>query len=162
MKRSIGRLCGKWQGWVALTLLASPVAIGQEPVIKANSPAERSLMALLGPIDQRHVVRNDAGHYDIWLISSLSLDAAADQVRKAIGSRRDLGDGARLQPWTWLEGDRSYLLELAGPRRIKLRLTRHLKQSLIELEDLGTLAQAPPWAPAYMPPPLPLAHGSVR
>lgn len=128
-----------------------------------RTEAEAALQSQALPLDQRLTLRNDAGRYDVWLFSRLDFDKLSDGLRKAVGARKDLGGNWRLERWTWLEPDRSYVADLTGPGRVwQVRLTRHRAGSLVEIVDVGAIADAPPWAPLYRPMPVLLPHGSVR
>jgi hypothetical protein len=152
--------------WAVLASLWTVAPVhAAEPAADPLAPrteAEAAVQAVAPPIEQRRTVRNDAGRYDVRLVSKLDFEKLSDLLRKAVGARRELGHGWRLEHWTYLETDRSYVGDLTGQETWRLRLTRHLTGSLIELENLGDQADAPPWAPPYRPRPVLLPHGSVR
>ncbi len=127
-----------------------------------RTEAEAAVQTEAMPIGQRLTLRNEAGRYDVWLVSGLDFEKLSEKLRKAVSARRDLGDGWRLEQWTYLESDRSYVGSLVGQGEYKLRLSRHLAGSLVELENAGNQADALPWAPPYRPRPVLLMHGSVR
>lgn len=149
---------------VAVTMAISLPVLADTPAdpLAPRTQQEAALQDASQPIEQRLTVRNDAGRYDVWLVSGLDFEKLSDLLRKAVGARRDLGHGWRLEHWSYLEADRSYVGDLTGESSWRLRLTRHLAGSLLEVENLGDQADAPPWAPPYRPRPVLLPHGSVR
>lgn len=128
-----------------------------------KSALEAAVHGLLKPVQQRITVRNDAGSYDLWLVSGLDFDRVTEYFRAAISAKKQLGPGLRVQPWTYLEPDRSYLMDLTGASRpYRLRLTRHLAGTMLEMLDAGEASDAPRWSPAYRAKPILLLHGAVR
>lgn len=158
--------------WLSLVLLLLPaLAVGQEaqPEVEAPTPqvhrseGEEAILPLVDPVGKRFVLRNEQNLHDVWLISTLNFEKVAEAVRQAISTKRALPGGLRVDHWTWLEPDRSYVLELAGGTKpYRMRLTRHLNGSLLELENAGVPADAPRWAPPYRPRPILLPHGQNR
>jgi len=129
----------------------------------AKSAVEAAVQGMLKPVRQRLTVRNDAGSYDLWLISGLDFDRVTEYFRAAISAKKQLGPGLQVQPWTYLEPDRSYLMDLTGASRpYRLRLTRHLAGTMLEMLDAGEASDAPRWSPAYRAKPILLPHGAVR
>ena len=131
-----------------------------EPV---RGDLELSVTPLLDPIARRSVLRNDQNLYDVWLVSKADFEKVAEAVRLAISAKRPLAGGLKLDRWTWLEPDRSYVVDVTGGRKpLRFRLTRHLNGALVELFDAGVATDAPRWAPPYRPRPLLLPHGVSR
>lgn len=155
---------------LVLLVAALPAAAAEPPAAPAavdplapRTEVEATLQALVGPIRRRHVVRNEAGRFDVWLVSELGFEPASKALHAAVGSKRPLGEGMRLEQVTWVEPDRSYRIEIAGGgRRLQARLTRHLKGALLECEDLGDPGDAPRWTPPWRTLPLLLWHGPAK
>ncbi len=151
----------------ALQLALATTAYAQMPLdvlpTAPKSALEAAVHPLLKPVLQRLTVRNDAGSYDLWLVSGLDFDRVTEYFRAAISAKKQLGPNLRVQPWTYLEPDRSYLMDLTGASRpYRLRLTRHLSGTMLEMLDAGEASDAPKWAPAYRAKPILLLHGAVR
>jgi hypothetical protein len=128
-----------------------------------RTPVEAAARALLGSVSTRRVVWNDRGGLDLWLVSTVDFDRAAELARATVSSRRILDEGFRLEGFTWLEPDRSYLMDLkGGSRQFRVRLTAHLSGSLLEVHEGGDSASAPAWTPTWRPRPVMLRHGPVR
>lgn len=124
---------------------------------------EAAAQELLLPVTGRHVVRAADGGLELWLISDLPFEKSVAELRRAISSKRALRGGFSLQNWTYVDADRSGLLELVGgsaPRR--LRLTRHLQGALLQVQDGADADEAPRWLPPFRPQALPLLHGAVN
>ncbi len=124
---------------------------------------ELAVGPLAEPLQRRLVFRNDQNLYDVWLVSKLDFEKASEIYRQAISAKRPLSGGLRIERWTWIEPDRSYVLDIVGGEKpYRLRLTRHLGGSLLELENAGAARDAPRWAPPYRPRPVLLPHGITR
>jgi len=124
---------------------------------------ETAVSALAEPIVRRVVVRNDQNLYDVWLISSVAFETMGEAFRQAVSTKRMLANGLHVTSFTWIAPDRSYVLDVAGGEKpFRLRLTRHLAGSMLELENAGTARDAPRWSPPYRPRPVVLPHGSAR
>lgn len=150
---------GIWMAAAATALLATPGAAAP-PAPKDD--AEAAAAEWVGPLEQRHVVRNGDGGLDVWLIGAAKFDDAVEAVRRALSAKKALQGGWRVDKWTYLEPDRSYLLDLSGSDMpLRMRLTRHLTGSLIELQQAGVAAEAPRWTPPFRPLPVLLLHGSA-
>lgn len=124
---------------------------------------EASAQELLTPITGRHVLRSPDGGLELWLISDQPFEKSVAELRRAISAKRSLRGGFTLQNWTYVDADRSGLLELAGgsaPRR--LRLTRHLQGSLLQIQDGADGSEAPRWLPPFRPQAAPLFHGALN
>lgn len=160
---------------VALVSFAVPLtatsASAQEPEIATEAAAdpvtrgelELAVSPLAEPLLRRLVFRNDQNLYDVWLISKIDFEKASELYRQSISAKRSLAGGLRIERWTWIEPDRSYVLDIAGGEKpYRLRLTRHLAGSLLELENAGVARDAPRWAPPYRPRPVLLPHGAAR
>ncbi|MSP91032.1 MAG: hypothetical protein EXR79_04385 [Myxococcales bacterium] len=131
------------------------------PVAAERDPAEIAVTPLLAPVRARRVVRADPA--DLWLVTDTDFDRVVALAQKWVSARRPLDGGLRLERFTFLEPDRSYVLELAGGARpARLRLSRHLDGALLELQQVGDPREAPRWAPPWRPPPVVLWHGPVR
>lgn len=145
------------------SVATTPSATIAPDPLAPRSEVEASLHALVAPLRRRHVVRNEAGRFDVWLVSDLGFEQVSKALHGAVGSKRPLGDGMRLEQVTWVEPDRSYRVEGAGGgRTLRLRLTRHLKGAMVECEDLGDAADAPRWTPPWRTLPLLLWHGPAK
>jgi hypothetical protein len=143
----------------------TPVVLAARPTPppELRSPLETALRTVSGPIEARRVVRDASGSVDVWLLASQGFDAAAELARAAVSSRRDLAAGHRLTRFTWIEPDRSYLIDLAGQGRTwRVRLTAHLQGTLWQIEGGGDVSEAPRWAPTWRPAPVLLRHGPAR
>ncbi len=124
---------------------------------------EAAAQELLAPVTGRHVLRSPDGGLELWLISDQPFEKSVAELRRAISAKRSLRGGFSLQSWTYVDADRSGLLELAGgsaPRR--LRLTRHLQGSLLQIQDGADAAEAPRWLPPFRPQAVPLFHGALN
>lgn len=158
---------------VAVALLAplSTTTWAQEPETAqeivdppvTRGELEMAVGLLAEPLLRRTVIRNDQNLYDVWLISKLDFEKASEVYRQAISAKRPLSGGLRIERWTWIEPDRSYVLDVAGGEKpCRLRLSRHLAGALLELENAGVARDAPRWAPPYRPRPILLPHGMTR
>ena len=168
-------LCTRF--FTAFTLVAAastPLAAGalaQEPETAkeiaapavVRSDLEAALTPLCEPLARRVVVRNDDNLYDVLLIAKLDFEKAAEVFRQAISTKRTLANGLRIERWTWIEPDRSYVLDIVGGEKpYRVRLTRHLAGAMLELDNVGAARDAPRWAPPYRPRPVLLPHGTSR
>ena len=116
----------------------------------------------MAPLQQRLVVRNGDGGLDVWLVGATAFEVAVETVKRAVAARKTLDGGITLQRWTYLEPDKSWLLDLqVADEALRLRLTRHVTGSLFELQQTGTAAEAPRWTPPYRPQPVYLLHGGA-
>jgi hypothetical protein len=156
---------------IAAVVSTGAPAIAQEdaaPADKAEAPATRgelevAMSELAGPLVRRAVVRNEQNLYDVWLISKLDFEKTSEVFRQAISAKRPLSGGLRIERWTWIDADRSYVLDVAGGAKpYRVRLTRHLGGAMLELESVGAAKDAPRWAPPYRPRPVLLPHGQNR
>jgi len=157
-------LCGSW---LCLMAAAKPLlAVPPTDRPTAQVPAgelETAALSLASPVTQRRVVRNERGLYDVWLLTASDFEQVTRSVHQAVGGKRLVPGGLRFDRVTWLEPDRSYLVDLvSGGKFQKLRLSRHLQGSLLECADAGLASEAPRWTPPYHPRPLLLWHGPVR
>jgi hypothetical protein len=152
------RLCFAFAG-AALLVDASP---GSAEPLSLRSPLEAAVATWIAPVAQRLVVRNADGGLDVWLVGAGPFDAAMQAVRKAASARTTYDGGARAHGWTYLEPDRSYLVEaVVGEDPVRLRLTRHVTGTLVELQQTGTAAEAPRWVPPFRPLPVLMLHGGA-
>ncbi len=158
---------------VALLLTATAAGTGyaqesETPVETAEptvtrGPLETAVLSLAEPVTRRVVVRNEQNLYDVWLISKLAFEATGEAFRQAVSAKRTLPGGLHVASLTWIAPDRSYVLDVVGgDKPYRLRLTRHLAGSMLELENAGVARDAPRWAPPYRPRPLLLPHGMMR
>lgn len=153
---------------MARSAAADPPAAAGTGAVHAALPepktaVESAARALLGSVSARRVVGNDRGGFELWLVSTVDFDRAAELARATVSSRRTLDEGFRLEGFTWLEPDRSYLMDLKGGGRLfRVRLTAHLSGSLLEVHDGGDATSAPVWAPTWRPRPVLLRHGPAR
>ena len=156
---------------IAAMLCASAPAAAQENDASADKEAaaatrgelEVALTALTDPVARRVVVRNEQNQYDVWLISKLDFEKVSEVFRQAISAKRTLSGGLRIERWTWIDADRSYVLDVVGGvKPYRVRLTRHLAGAMLELEGAGAARDAPRWAPPYRPRPILLPHGQNR
>lgn len=149
---------------LAMGVAAVPaVSQAAEPLPPPRTEVEAAARAVVEPVERRLVVRGETGTYDVWLVSGLDFDQAVESARRAISSKQRFGQGFFIERWTWLEPDRSYLVDLGGGTRPwRMRLTRHLTGSLLEVLGAGEAAEAPRWTPPYRPRPVLLTHGPVR
>lgn len=135
--------------------------MAQEPAVPATAQ-ESAAAVLVTPLQQRHVVRNSDGGYDVWLLGGLEFEKTIEVARKAISAKRILFGSLRLERWTPIEADKTVLVDLTGGARPwRLRLSRHLTGSMVEIEDAGDPEQAPRWTPPFRPQPIFLLHGPV-
>lgn len=155
----------------ALILSVPTAAVAQEPapagpesgVGGIRGDLELAVTEMLQPLARRLVFRDDQNAYDVWLVAKLDFEQTAENFRQAISAKRQLASGFRIDRWTWLEPDHSYVIDvLGGPRPHRLRLTRHLTGALLELGGAGAADDAPRWAPPYRPRPILLPHGVAR
>lgn len=133
-----------------------------QAALAPQSELEAAAQSLLAPLAQRHVVRDAEGGLVLWLISDMAFEKAVAEVRRTISTKRTLRDAFTLENWTYVDADRSGLLELAGgsaPRR--LRLTRHLHGVLLEVQGGADASEAPRWLPPFRPQAAPLMHGPM-
>ncbi len=139
----------------------TPEEVVEAPVTRGE--LESAFLPLVEPLKHRVVIRNEQNLYDVWLVSGLDFEKASELYRQAISAKRPLSGGLRIERWTWIEPDRSYVLDVGGGEKpYRLRLTRHLGGSLLELENAGVARDAPRWAPPYRPRPVLLPHGTTR
>ena len=135
---------------------------------KAEAPAARgelevAIGALVEPLARRVVVRNDQNLYNVWLISKLDVEKAYQACLNAVSANRRLAGNLRIERVTPIDADRSYVLDVVGGQKpYRVRLTRHLGGSMLELENAGAARDAPRWAPPYRPRPVLLPHGQNR
>ncbi len=150
--------------WCATALAQEPETTQEAAEPSATrGQLEIAVSPLTEPLLRRTVVRNDQNQYDVWLISSLDFEKSSERYRQAISTKQALSGGLRIERWTWIEPDRSYVLDVTGGEKpYRLRLTRHLGGALLELENAGAAKDAPRWAPPYRPRPLLLPHGVTR
>lgn len=154
--------------WLAVAVVCVVSAIAllplaqQAPAPGSMSPEEFALSAYCGPITDRTVVRDGPASLDVWLFSSASFEDTADRIRRAISGRKELPGGVQVGSWTYMEPTRSYWVDLAGTSKARVLLTRHLKGSLLIVQGVGKVSEAPAWTPPYRPLPLDLPHGPVR
>jgi hypothetical protein len=149
--------------WLGLLLAGVCVALPVAADEPARTQAELAVSPLVEVVKARRTLRGDGGLHDVWLVSDGDFDHLAERARTWVSARKALDGGMRLERFTFLEPDRSYVLELAGGGRSwKLRLSRHLQGSLLELPGLGAAADAPRWAPPWRPEPPLLFHGPLR
>ena len=135
--------------------------VAETPVTRGE--LESAIGPLVEPLKRRVVLRNEQNLYDVWLISGLDFEKASEVYRQAISAKRTLSGGLRIERWTWLEPDRSYVLDVAGGEKpYRLRLTRHLAGALLEMEGVGAARDSARWAPPYRPRPVLLPHGITR
>jgi hypothetical protein len=154
-------LFSTWSNSVLAEEPDNTTEVVEAPVTRGE--LESAILPLAEPLKRRVVIRNEQNLYDVWLISSLDFEKASEVYRLAISAKRSLSGGLRIERWTWIEPDRSYVLDVSGGEKpYRLRLTRHLNGSLLELENAGVARDAPRWAPPYRPRPLLLPHGSTR
>ncbi len=154
----------------AAALAAAGVALGPstaaaEPPadLAPRSELEAAAQELIQPVRGRHVQRSPDGGLELWLITDKPFEQSVAELRRAISSKRSLRGMFTLQNWTYVDADRSGLLELVGgssPRR--LRLTRHLQGSLLQIADGADSSEAPRWLPPFRPQALPLLHGPLN
>jgi len=130
--------------------------------VAATTDIGAALTPLVEPIKSRRVVRHGLIRADVWLISELGFDDTATRVQKAISTQMELSGGFKLARWTYIDADRSYRLDVTGPRAVRVRLTKHLQGTLWELESQGDVREAGKWAPPFRPRPIPLFHGPLR
>ena len=127
-----------------------------------RTEVEAAAQELLAPLGRRLTVRNDAGTHDVWLYSSLDFEKASEAFRVAISSKRLFSKVFRFERWTYLEPDRSYLIDVSGGSRpYRMRLTRHRGGSLLEVFEVGEIADAPRWSPTWRSQPVLLPHGAI-
>lgn len=154
----------------AISVAAWSPALGQAPTAAAATAGAATartdigvaLTPLIEPIKARRVVRRGLVQADVWLISELGFDETATRVQKAISTQMALSGGFVLARWTYIDADRSYRLDVTGPRAVRVRLTRHLEGTLWELEAQGDAREAGKWAPPFRPRAIPLFHGPLR
>lgn len=149
-------------GAVARPATAIAESSGSQAALAPKTELEAAAQALIAPIAQRHVVRGAEGGLELWLISDVAFEKAVAEVRRTISTKRVLRGTFTLEKWTYVDSDRSGLLELAGgssPRR--LRLTRHLQGVLLEVQDGAGADEAPRWLPPFRPQAQPLLHGPM-
>ncbi len=144
---------------IALVRPAGADARKPEPTV---GPAEVAVRTVVGNVKDRIVVRDGPAQIDVWLFCEMSFDKMSEQIRGAISTRRALVGGFRISHWTWIEPDRTYLIDLVGPKQLRIRMTRHLKGTLLILPGIGSAKDAPRWTPPYRPLPLNMPHGPVR
>lgn len=153
---------------VTIAALAALGLARAEDARAADAVAPRTEMEaaaheLLTPVVSRLVLRSADGGLELWLISDRPFESAVAELRRAISAKRALRGGFALQGWTYVDADRSGLLELVGggaPRR--LRLTRHLQGSLLQIQDGADASEAPRWLPPFRPQAQPLTHGALN
>lgn len=144
------------------TALVSGSAVAVESDVAPKTELEAAAQALIAPIAQRHVVRSAEGGVELWLISDVAFEKAVAEARRTISTKRALQGAFTLEKWTYVDADRSGLMELVGgsmPRR--LRLTRHLHGVLLEVQDGADASEAPRWLPPFRPQAQPLMHGAM-
>lgn len=159
-----GRTAKRWAAIACglATVLEAAPAHAQEPGLGAKTELEAAAQALIAPIAQRHVVRGAEGGLELWLISDVAFEKAVAEARRSISTKRPLHGAFSLEKWTYVDADRSGLMELVGgsaPRR--LRLTRHLHGVLLEVQDGADASEAPRWLPPFRPQAQPLMHGAM-
>ncbi len=148
-----------WLVAATVTATAAPAAADQ-PALK--SPLEAAVATWIAPVGQRLVVRNADGGLDVWLIGANPFAEAIEAVRKAATARTAYDGGVRARGWTYLEPDKSYLVDgNVGDDPVRLRLTRHGSGTLVELQQAGTAAEAPRWVPPFRPQPVLMLHGGA-
>lgn len=158
---------GRWLVRVATaaTLTASGGAWAQVPASAAPSlrgDVEGAVASLLPTVVRRQVVRTSDGSLNVWLLSDLDYEKSVEAVRKALSARKVLRANLRIERWSYLESDRSWLIDVAGDERPwRLRLSRHLAGSLVEVQDVGEATDAPRWSPPLRPLFVPLLHGAA-
>jgi len=146
----------------ACVLLALPLRAAEPSPTAPRTEIEAAAQELVAPVQKRLTVRNDGGGYDVWLLTALDFEKTTEAVRVAISSKRLFSNKFRMDRWTYLEPDRSYLIDVVGASRpYRLRLTRHVTGSLLEVQDAGEAADAPRWTPTYRAQPVLLPHGAV-
>ena len=139
--------------WAAPCLGASPVA---------RTPLESAVATWIAPVGQRLVVRNGDGGLDVWLIGGSPFDTAIEAIRRAVSARQPYDGGVRALGWTYLEPDRTYLVDArVAEEPVRLRLSRHMSGCLVELQQTGTAAEAPRWTPPFRPQPIALLHSEA-
>lgn len=128
-----------------------------------QSELEVALVPVVEQVAKRLVLRNEQNLHDVWLVTRTDFEKVSEAIRQAISSKRALSGGLRIERWTWLEPDRSYVVDVAGGRKPwRFRLTRHMGGALLELYDAGAASDAARWAPPYRPKPILLPHGVGR
>lgn len=148
-----------WAVAGAVTLTASS-GLADQPALRSS--LESAVATWIAPVAQRLVVRNADGGLDVWLIGAGPFDAAMEAVRHAATARTTYDGGVRAHGWTYLEPDRSYLVDAnVGDEPVRLRLTRHVKGTLVELQQTGTAAEAQRWVPPFRPQPVLMLHGGA-
>lgn len=130
--------------------------------VKLQGDIEASVELLWPNIVHRRVVRTSDGSLNVWLRSDADFERAVQSLQKAQAGKKVLRGGLRIVRSALLDGDKSYLLDLAGGERPwRLRLSRHLNGSQIEVQDLGEASDAPRWTPPLRPTPILLPHGAM-
>ncbi len=149
----------------ATGVLAAQAAMAAEPSsdsIQLQGDAEATVDLLWPNVVSRRVVRTSDGSLNVWLRSDAEFERAVESLKKAQTGKKVLRGGLRIVRSAFLDGDKSYLLDLAGGERPwRLRLSRHLSGSLIEVQDLGEASDAPRWTPPLRPALILLPHGSI-
>jgi len=130
--------------------------------VKLQGDIEASAELLWPNIVHRRVVRTSDGSLNVWLRSDADFERAVQSLQKAQAGKKVLRGGLRIVRSALLDGDKSYLLDLAGGERPwRLRLSRHLSGTQIEVQDLGEASDAPRWTPPLRPTPILLPHGML-
>lgn len=150
--------------------LFSMVAIAAEPPpemgstdVAPRTALEEAVQGLAQPVTRRLGVRRHQGGVDLWLFSSASWELVGEEMRTAVSSRRTLAGKFTLDRWTYVEPDHSYVADvLGGSTPYKVRLTQHLKGSLVEIVDAGEPADTPRWSPTWRQRPVLFLHGGMR
>ncbi|MBI5608864.1 MAG: hypothetical protein HY902_08275 [Deltaproteobacteria bacterium] len=128
--------------------------------VKLQGDIETTAELLWPNIVHRRVVRTSDGSLNVWLRSDADFERAVQSLQKAQAGKKVLRGGLRIVRSALLDGDKSYLLDLAGGERPwRLRLSRHLAGTQIEVQDLGEASDAPRWTPPLRPTPILLPHG---
>ncbi len=146
-------------------LLAASAAGAEETSgdsVRLQGDVEASAELLWPNIVHRRVVRTSDGSLNVWLRSDADFERAVQSLQKAQAGKKLLKGGLRIVRSALLDGDKSYLLDLAGgDRPWRLRLSRHLTGTQIEVQDLGEASDAPRWTPPLRPVPILLPHGML-
>lgn len=145
----------------ALGLFLAATAHAEPPVAPATAH-EAAAAVLVAPLQMRAVIRNGDGGYDVWLQGNMEFEKTIETARKAITAKRALFGTLRLERWTPIDADKTVLVDLVGGERPwRLRLSRHLTGSMVEIEEAGDAEQAQRWTPPFRPQPVYLLHGPV-
>lgn len=127
----------------------------------AVDPAEFAVRTFAATVDDRIVVRDGPAQLDVWLFAKVPFAELADRIRNAISTKKQLVGGYSFEGWTWIEPDRTYLIDVVGPTKVRVRMSRHLDGTLLVLPELGKAADAARWTPPYRPTPINMPHGPV-